>query len=125
MVNFAQLNENNKIIKIIVVADKDCLDNLGNFSEEIGINFCKSLLGIETKWKIINKESIGSFYEENLNTFIPPEPHPSWIWNSQTSRWESPIGPAPSLTGEEIATGSIYRWNENNQNWKLLTLEVP
>ncbi len=61
MANFAQLNENNKIIKKIMVADKDCLDNLGNFSEEIGINFCKSLLGVETKWKIVNKESIGSF----------------------------------------------------------------
>lgn len=122
MPNFAQLDKDNKITDIICVADRDCLDNLGNFSEEVGENFCKNLLRTENKWKKVNEESIGSVYDENLDKFIPPKPHSSWTWDTENLKWIPPI-PKPNLTEEEIKSQILYQWDENNQNWKLFSSE--
>jgi hypothetical protein len=46
MAHFAQLDENNVITRVIVVANEELLDN-GVESEAKGIAFCKALLGGE------------------------------------------------------------------------------
>ena len=50
MAHFAQLDETNKVINVIVIANKDTLDKDGIENEEVGIAFCKSLFGEDTKW---------------------------------------------------------------------------
>lgn len=50
MAHFAQLDENNKVTQVIVVANENTVDENGVEKEEIGIAFCKSLFGEETKW---------------------------------------------------------------------------
>jgi hypothetical protein len=66
-------------------------------------------------------------YNEELDAFIPPIPFASWVLNNETADWESPVGPAPTLTEEEIASRSFYRWDEdayqadNTTGWVLET----
>ena len=48
MAHFAQLDDNNIVTQVIVVANEELLDN-GVESEEKGIAFCKSLFGENTK----------------------------------------------------------------------------
>jgi len=50
MAHFAQLDDNNKVLKVIVVNNNELLNN-GIESEQKGIDFCKSLFGQDTKWK--------------------------------------------------------------------------
>lgn len=50
MAHFAELDENNIVLRVLVIADKDTADDKGNEKEEIGIAFCKSLFGEDTKW---------------------------------------------------------------------------
>ena len=50
MAHFAQLDENNVVIAVNVIADSDCLDSEGNESEAVGIAFCKTLWGNYTTW---------------------------------------------------------------------------
>ena len=50
MAHFAQLDENNKVIQVIVVRNIDIIDADGNESEQVGIEFCKSLYGADTRW---------------------------------------------------------------------------
>lgn len=50
MAHFAELDENNVVKRILVIADKDTADDKGQEKEEIGIAFCKSLFGEDTKW---------------------------------------------------------------------------
>jgi hypothetical protein len=58
-------------------------------------------------------------------------PFASWVLNNETADWEAPVGPAPALTEEEIASRSFYRWNEeayqadNTTGWVLETPEAP
>lgn len=78
MAHFAQLDENNKVIQVIVIADKDTADDKGVEKEEIGIAFCKSLFGDDTKWVQTSYNAnfrgiyagIGDTYDEENDVFI-------------------------------------------------------
>lgn len=117
MAHFAQLDSSNKVTRVIVIGDGDCLDNNGVESEAAGIAFCRSLYGQETQWaqtsynnKIRKRYAgIGYTYDESLDAFITPSPFPSWTLNTSTCDWQAPV-PYPS-------DGKRYRWDEDNQCW--------
>lgn len=129
MAHFAQLDENNVVTQVIVVGNEDTSDSNGVEVEEIGVAFCKKLLGADTNWKKtsynnnmrVRYAGIGYSYNEELDAFIPPQPFPSWILVNETANWESPVGPAPALTEEEQAAFSFYRWDEEGGAWVLET----
>ena len=52
MANFAEINQENQVLRVVVIGDNDCKDQYGQESEEIGIQFCKSLFGDHTNWKL-------------------------------------------------------------------------
>lgn len=113
MAHFAQLDENKKVIQVIVVNDDVIIDENGLESEEIGINFCKSLIDgvwLQTSYnhKIRGKYAgIGDTYNEEEDIFIAPQPWPSWT--RLGSGWIPPI-PYPS-------DGKFYQWNELQVRW--------
>lgn len=133
MAHFVQLDENNIVTQVIVVANEDTADSNGVEAEEIGVAFCKKLLGAETRWKQTSYNGnfrkryagVGYFWNEELSAFIPPKPFESWVLNEETADWESPVGPAPELTEEEVEARSFYKWDEENQEWVLETPEPP
>jgi hypothetical protein len=133
MAHFACLDENNVVTQVIVVANEDTSDVNGNEVEEIGVAFCKKLLGADTNWKQtsynntfrVRYAGIGYSFSEELNAFIPPRPFDSWVLNTETADWESPVGPAPTLTEAEIEARSFYRWDEEAGAWELFTPEPP
>ena len=51
MAHFAQLNEDNVVTQVIVVSNDDTSDTEGMESESIGVAFCQSIVGADTKWK--------------------------------------------------------------------------
>ena len=82
MAHFAQLNEENKVINVIVVNNDVLLDENGIESEQKGIDFCKSLFGgnwIQTSYnKNFRGEfaSMDYFYNVELGVFESPYPNP-------------------------------------------------
>ena len=131
MAHFAQLDENNIVTQVIVVGNDDCTDANGNEVESIGVAFCQKLLGAETNWKQtsynnsirVRYAGISYSYNEELDAFIAPKLFPSWILNTETADWVSPVGPAPTLTEAEIEARSFYAWNEETGAWDLTTPE--
>ena len=125
------LDENNVVTQVIVVANEDTSDVNGNEVEEIGVAFCKKLLGADTNWKQtsynntfrVRYAGIGYTYNAELDAFIAPKPFESWVLNTETADWESPVGPAPTLTEAEIEARSFYRWDEEGGAWVLETPE--
>ena len=127
MAHFAQLDENNVVTRVIVVDNKDIIDpQPGEEDEILGIAFCKKLLGGNWKQTSYNDNirvryaGVGYSYNEELNAFILPKPHASWVLNNETADWESPVGSAPELTEEQSEAGFRYEWDEENTNWKLI-----
>ena len=139
MAHFCKLDENNIVTQVIVVANEDTTDTNGVEVEEIGVAFCKKLLGAETNWKQtsynnnfrVRYAGIGYSFSEELNAFIPPKPFESWVLVEETADWESPLGPAPELTEAQTTALSSYRWDEeayqadNTTGWVLETRETP
>jgi hypothetical protein len=99
MANFAQLDENDFVINVIVVNNDDIIDDNGFESEEKGIDFCKSLFGQDTIWLKTsynaairkNYASIGGKYDRVRDIFVSIEPtcHPVDVsFNENFGRWE-------------------------------------
>lgn len=114
---FAQLDKNGVVLQVIVVNVTDTL-NHGVEDEQTGINFCKWLLGADTRWVQTsadgslrkNYAAIGGRYDEDLDVFVEPQPLSSWVLNKDTVKWEAPV-PRPD-------DGLIYRWDEDTTSWK-------
>lgn len=119
MAHFAELDSENNVINVLVLADEDCLDGDGNESESVGISFLQSLLGEDTIWKQTSYNNnircryapIGGYYDSELDAFLYQKPFPSWVFNSETLDWDPPI-PMPPEAQERP-----YMWDEENQQW--------
>jgi hypothetical protein len=122
MAHFAELNSDNKVLRVIVVNNNELLIN-GIENEQKGIDFCKSLFGSNTNWiqtsynNNFRKQYAGIdyTYDPIKNKFIKPQPFSSWSLDANDD-WQAPI-PYPN-------DGQSYGWNEDNQSWVLLPLDT-
>ncbi len=127
MAHFAEIDSNNIVIRVIVVANSDIIDSQGNESEAIGIQFCKKLLGgewVQTSYNNTIRHkyaSAGDTYDEHLDVFKNPKPFISWIYNDSSYEWEAPV-PYPNVTiGDNGIPTEQYTWDEENLVWNLTT----
>ncbi len=126
MAHFAQI-KNNIVTQVIVIDNNDILDEQGNESEDIGIQFCINLLSGAWKQTSYNTNSgehpqgnpfrknyagIGMTYDSTRDAFIPPQPFPSWVLDEDTCQWESSIPYPTDLVGDEV-----FEWNEETLSW--------
>jgi hypothetical protein len=122
MAHFAQLNDENLVTQVIVVANQDTANQDGVENEAIGIEFCTNLLGGTWKQTSYNARirknyaGIGYTYDETLDAFVPPKPFASWILNEETAQWEAPT---PHPTDDKI-----YTWDEETTSWVEVTEET-
>ena len=121
MAHFAELDENNVVLRVIVVGNKDTSDASGVEKEYIGQAFCERLYG--GNWKQTsyngnirkNYAGIGYTYNSDIDAFVPPKPYASWVLNNDTAQWEAPT-PMPD-------DGQIYSWDEDTTSWVLVPAE--
>ena len=119
MAHFAELDANNVVINVIVVANEDTATSDGIENEDIGIAFCQKLLGGNWKQTSYNNKmrvryaGIGYTYDPALDAFITPKPYPSWTLDTTTADWVAPI-PMPN-------DGNKYFWDEGTQSWVEVT----
>ena len=126
MAHYAFLDENNKVIEVIVGKDEDDLDTLPegftNWEQWYG-NF-KNLTCKRTSYNTLNNQhllggtafrgnyaGIGYTYDTENDVFIALQPYDSWILNTSTWIWEAPT----SYPND----GEFYLWNEKTQSWDL------
>jgi hypothetical protein len=120
MAHFAELDNDNNVIRVIVVDNNDILDENGNESEEVGINFCTQLLGgiwKQTSYNATfrkNYAGIGYTFDAEKDAFIPPKPFSKWVLNEDTCLWEAPV----AYPDDE----KRYTWNDNKGEWEELVI---
>jgi len=118
MAHFAELDENNTVLQVIVVHNNELLDTSGNESEAKGVEFCSTLFG-HTNWvqtsynNNIRKQFAGTgyTYDSDKDIFVAPSPYPSWSLDDN-SDWQAPT-PMPE-------DDNMYSWNEETQSWDLV-----
>jgi hypothetical protein len=115
MAHFAKLGVGNIVEKVEVVSN-DIATN-----EQAGVDFLNTLYGTRDVWKQTsyngnirkNFAGIGYSYDQARDAFIPPKPFNSWTLDEDTCLWEAPVAYPDD--------GQIYRWNETDQQWDLVT----
>ena len=122
MAHFAQLNEENLVTQVIVVANQDTADQDGVENEAIGAAFCNNLLGgkwIQTSYNAKirkNYAGIGYKYDAELDAFIPPQPYASWVLDEDKAQWKAPVD-YPTNEGR-------YTWNEETLTWDAINEQL-
>jgi len=105
MAHFAQVDSNNKVLRVLVVSNDD---------EHRGQEFLAEDLGLGGTWiqtsynNNIRKQyaGIGFSYNETADVFIAPSPFPSWQLDGNHD-WQPPT-PRPD--------GNFY-WDEDTGQW--------
>jgi len=152
MAHFAKISETNEVLTVNVVNDSDILNADGVEDETVGQTYLEkhsnwpSHLWIQSSYNTSqnkhnsgdnskafrgNHAGIGHTWDEDNNIFWRKKPYASWVKNTTTASWDSPIGDAPALTAEQktqntSADGNTpathswgYVWNEANTTWDL------
>ena len=141
MAHFAKISETNEVLTVHVVDNKDVLNADGVEDETVGQQYLErhnnwpAQMWIQTSYNTINGThrlggtplrgnyaGIGMIWDEDNNIFYGKKPYASWVLNTTTASWHSPIGDAPDdLTDEEKAAFTRYEWNEGTGAWDKTT----
>jgi hypothetical protein len=115
MAHFAQLDENNVVLQVIVVNNNELMEN-GDESEAKGIAFCQSLFPntnwVQTSYNANFRKryaAITSVYLPSLDIFSEPKPYPSWVLDESNGEWNAPVSYPDD--------GIKYVWDEETQSW--------
>jgi len=115
MAHFAQLDDNNVVTQVIVVANEELIFE-GVENETQGVIFCRSLFGNDTKWVQTSYNGnfrkryagIGYTYDADKDAFLVPQPYLSWVLDADFN-WQAPVAMPED--------GKAYAWFEPNQEW--------
>jgi hypothetical protein len=111
MSHWAELNENNQVLRVLVGDNNDpngdegyqwLIDNLGGTWVKTSYN--NNIRGTYA--------GVGYSYNEDEDIFVAPQPYPSWTRNG--SFWEAPT-PYPT-------NGQVYNWVEDDLNWQAISI---
>ena len=137
MAHFAKIGMSSKVIQVLTLDNKDMLNADGVEDEKVGQQYLErhnnwpAQMWIQTSYNTQggthklggtplrgNYAGIGYTWDEDNNIFYPKSPYASWVLNTTTGTWHSPIGDEPDdLTDEEIAANTYYVWNEDGKSW--------
>ena len=143
MAHFAKLGSNSRVIQVLTLNNSDMLNADGVEDEKVGQQYLErhnnwpAQMWIQTSYNTSqgthnsgdnskafrgNYAGIGHIWDEDNNLFYSKKPYASWVLNTTTGSWHSPIGDAPDdLTDEEIAANTHYVWNEDTKAWDKTT----
>ena len=147
MAHFAKLGSNSKVIQVLTLNNGDMLNADGVEDESVGQQYLErhnnwpAQMWIQTSYNTSggthnsgdnskalrgNYAGIGYTWDEDNNLFYPKKPYASWVLNTTTASWHSPIGDEPELTAEQQAQNEAdshrwsHVWNEDGQSWDLV-----
>jgi hypothetical protein len=150
MAHFAKLGANGKVIQVLTLNNSDLPHADGVEDESVGQQYLEThnnwpaQMWIQTSYNTQgnqhklggtafrgNYAGIGFEWDEDNQIFWPKKPYASWVKNTTTAQWQSPIGDPPALTAEQQSQNDAgthswgYSWNEsayqadNTAGWDL------
>jgi hypothetical protein len=126
MAHFAELNINNKVLRVVVACNQDIANNGGEQSEQAAEHFkkvCKlsenGVKWVQTSYNNSFRKKYagtGDIFDPLKNKFISEQPFPSWSLDANDD-WQAPVT-YPSITtyGDNVKY-IIIKWDEVNTRW--------
>ena len=139
MAHFAKISESNEVLTVLTLNNSDMLNADDVETESVGQQYLEThnnwpaQMWIQTSYNTYNNThkndgtalrgnyaGIGFTWDEDNQIFWRKKPYASWVKNTTTANWDSPIGDASELTAEQISQNEAathawnYEWNESN-----------
>ena len=122
MAHFAELDNNNVVLRVVVISNDDVDANGGDLHADAE-TFVATIVPHSTggvAWKQCSynnnfrKQYAGKGYTYNSSKdiFIADKPYPSWALDSNDD-WQAPT--------DKPDDGKLYYWNETDRKWEELT----
>jgi hypothetical protein len=125
MAHFAEIDINNKVLRVLVACNQDIANNGGEQSEQAAEHFKKicpfSLNGVKWVQTSYNNNfrkqyaGIGYTFDSTKNKFISPQPFASWSLDANDD-WQAPVAyPTVTTYGDNVKY--FISWDEIQQRW--------
>lgn len=116
MSHFAQIDENNRVVRVLVI-EQDVVDSglFGNPASWIQTSY-NTYGGVHSQGGTPlrkNYAGIGYVYDSIRDAFYLPQPFPSWTLDESTCIWNPPV-PMP-------VDDNLYSWDEDNLVWQQIS----
>jgi hypothetical protein len=129
MAHFAELDNNNVVLRVVVVGN-DCVPSDEHIDGETWcINFFKGGTWKQTSYNNNFRKQyagIGYTYDAAKNKFISPQPYASWSLDANDD-WQAPVT-YPTITtygSNDPLDIYIISWDEAGQKWTTKDNEDP
>lgn len=113
MSHFAEINENNLVIRVLVGNNEMPNEGYDWLVENLGGTWVQTSYNGNIRK---NYAGIGFTYDEERDAFIPPQPFASWFLNEETCLWEAPV--------QYPEDGAEYYWDEESVNWVAYRIDT-
>ena len=117
MAHYAKVNNN--IVEQVIVAEPEFFETFVDSSPGEWIQTSYNTRGgVHTLGGTPlrgNYAGVGHVYDSQNDVFYQPQPFASWILNTTTWIWESPVPIPPDASHEKL-----YAWNESTKSWDLV-----
>lgn len=117
MAHFAELDENNIVLRVIVGVDYP-YDGEAIYQRETGRVWKRTSYNTHGGTHQLggtpfrkNYAGIGFTYDQARDAFYPPQPYASWTLDEATCLWQPPVA--------YPTDGKIYQWNEFLGDWVI------
>ena len=125
MAHFAEIDSNNKVLRVVVACNQDIANNGGEQSEQAAEHF-KTVCRLSengVKWVQTSFNSnfrkqyagINYTFDSIKNKFIASQPFASWSLDSNDD-WQAPVA-YPTVTTYGDNAGYLISWDEAGQRW--------
>lgn len=116
MAHFSELDENDIVVRVVVVSNDDILDENGVEQEHLGIEVCNRHVGqgrwIQTSYNNNFRKQFGEvgciYNHENDLFHYANGPFPSWVLDDNFD-WQAPVA--------QPTDGRTYYWDEDTITW--------
>ena len=124
MAHFAELDQNNKVLQVVVVSNEE-VDANGGDQHADAETFVRTIVPFNPfggAWKQTSYNDnfrkqyagIGYFYNPSLDMFVYAKPYTSWTLDS-SGTWNAPVTYPNDV--EENSLIVFPSWDEGNQRW--------
>ena len=117
MAHFAELDENNIVLRVIPGVDYP-YDGEAIYQRETGRVWKRTSYNTHAGQHVLggtpfrkNYAGIGYVYDAGRDAFYAPQPYPSWILDEESCVWQPPV-PYPM-------DGQYHVWDETTVTWTV------
>jgi hypothetical protein len=106
--HFAEIDENNIVLRVIVGDNDDPNGDEGYswITNTLGGRWIQTSYNANFRGKYAG---VGDYYDEELDGFVPTRPFPSWSFNPEVWEWQPPVPrPEPDF---------LHGWDEESLSW--------